>query len=349
MHPKTCLICNTANRGDASFCRNCGRSLTALPTPNQRDSGRICCNFCGNVNRARARHCARCGKPLTQSRLSPPLVLPSADKLLNCRHCGFQNREAAKHCAKCGQVLHSTSSLQKRPIPIWPVAVVLIFICIGGFTFIILRDQSIVDWSVSETTTIVVTDTPALAHLTHSSTLTTTPSPTSVILPQPTVTPPLTITSTITPLPTIRPLGKPVQGEVAPDFTLMDTRSGETVTLSDLTGQPVLITFWATWCGYCREEMPTIQDEYEKYQDDGLVILAVDVGDSRSDVLSYADQIELTFNLLLDSDSDVSELYRVQGFPTKFFVRRDSVIEMVYVGSLPAAELSQYLSRIIDS
>ncbi len=242
-------------------------------------------------------------------------------------------------------MLYSTFSPRKHPIPIWPVAVVLILICVGGFAFIILRDQSVIDWLVSETATVIAADTSTLAYLTPSFTLTNTPSPTSVILTEPTTAPSLTITPSLT----IRPEGKPVQDEVAPDFTLMDARSGDTVTLSDLTGQPVLITFWATWCGYCREEMPTIQVEYERYQDDGLVILAVDVGDSRSDVLSYADQIELTFNLLLDSDSDVNELYRVQGFPTKFFVRRDGVIEMVYVGSLPATELSQYLTQIIDS
>jgi peroxiredoxin/ribosomal protein L40E len=350
MLPKICPKCIAANREEASFCRNCGKVLVALPWPHQKDAGRVYCNICGNANRSGARHCARCGKPLVQPRPVPPSVQPSPVQRLICQRCGIQNRESAKYCAQCGQeLLRKPQTSKKRPIPIWPLAVVLIMICIGGFAFILLREHGIMGLPATKTATVTATYPPSPTEPTLTSTFWVTASPTDSILPDPTITSTPSPTSTIVPSPTTRPTGKPVQGEVAPNFSLIDARSGEVITLSDLTGQPVMINFWATWCGYCKDEMPAIQAEYEKYQDDGLVILGLDVGDSRSSVLSYADELGLTFNLLLDSDEKVSELYLVQGLPTSFFVRRDSVIEILQVGSLSEAELSQYIKRIVEN
>ena len=174
---------------------------------------------------------------------------------------------------------------------------------------------------------------------THVNTLTPT------FTPSPTTTP--TVPPTPTTTPTSRPMGKPVVHALAPDFTLMDANSGEMVTLSQFAGQPVMINFWATWCGYCEEEMPSIQSAYEQRQADGLVILAVDVEESRDMVTDYGLSHGLTFNLLLDESGDVDALYRIEGYPTSFFIDRDGIIQSIYLGGIEPEALNQYLDEIM--
>jgi thiol-disulfide isomerase/thioredoxin len=84
----------------------------------------------------------------------------------------------------------------------------------------------------------------------------------------------------------------PRAGFRAPDFTLT-TLDGETVTLSDLRGQPVLINFWATWCPPCRAEMPAIQAAYEQYAAQELVVLGVDMAESPQTVAGFVQESSL--------------------------------------------------------
>lgn len=69
-------------------------------------------------------------------------------------------------------------------------------------------------------------------------------------------------------------------GEEAPNF-LLESLEGKKVKLSDYRGQVVLLNFWATWCGPCKEEMPYLQKAYEKFHDQGVVVLAVNIAESR--------------------------------------------------------------------
>jgi peroxiredoxin len=157
-----------------------------------------------------------------------------------------------------------------------------------------------------------------------------------------------TPTPTPIPSPTPRPEGRPYIGELAPEFTLLDANSGEAVTLSAFTGQPVLVHFWATWCTYCEEEFEALQTIYESYQADGLVILAVDYEDRRSDVVDYGISHQLTFPLLLDEDGDITDnSYRVNGFPTTFFLFPDGRISFIRVGTMTDEEFQQQLDGIL--
>jgi peroxiredoxin len=155
-------------------------------------------------------------------------------------------------------------------------------------------------------------------------------------------------TPTPIPSPTPRPEGRPYVGELAPEFTLLDANSGEAVTLSAFTGQPVLVHFWATWCTYCEEEFEALQTIYESYQADGLVILAVDYEDRRSDVVDYGISHQLTFPLLLDENGDITDnSYRVNGFPTTFFLFPDGRISFIQIGTMTDAEFQQQLDGIL--
>jgi len=164
--------------------------------------------------------------------------------------------------------------------------------------------------------------------------------PGSTTIPSPTL-PPIATT-------TVRAQGKPFVGELAPEFTLLDANSGEAVILSAFTGQPVLVHFWAIWCTYCEEEFIELQSIYETYQAEGLVILAIDYEDQRSEVVEYGNDHALTFPLLLDEDGDVTDYtYQVNGFPTTFFIFPDGSISSIQIGTMESAELERQLDEIL--
>ena len=123
----------------------------------------------------------------------------------------------------------------------------------------------------------------------------------------------------------------PQAGFAAPDFTL-ETPDGETISLSDLRGQVVLVNFWATWCPPCRAEMPAIQGVYDAYREQGFVVLAVDVGEGDAQVAAFADERGLTFPILMDREGTVSHQYQVRAMPSTFFVDQAGVIQEVTLG-----------------
>ena len=104
--------------------------------------------------------------------------------------------------------------------------------------------------------------------------------------------------------------------------------------LGSLTGKVVFLNFWATWCGPCRDEMPSMETLYNRYRDRGLEILAVNSGESQSQVNTFMKEYGLSFPVVLDSDSRVSQTYGIQGIPTTFLIDRQGKIILRVVGSL---------------
>jgi len=136
-----------------------------------------------------------------------------------------------------------------------------------------------------------------------------------------------------------------VVGALAPDFTLVNLE-GENVSLSDFNGQPVLINLWATWCGPCRIEMPTIQSRFEEYRDEGFIVLAVNFDEPRGDVQAFRDEFGLSFQTLLDPGANVQKLYRTRSYPTSFFVDRNGVIQVQHIGVMTEGNLDGNLAQI---
>jgi peroxiredoxin len=133
-------------------------------------------------------------------------------------------------------------------------------------------------------------------------------------------------------------------GDTAYDFTLNDI-DGQPVSLSDFRGQPAIVNFWATWCAPCRIEMPVFQEAYERLQDDGLVILALNQAEPAAVARDYFyDEMGLTFTPLLDEKSDVAELYGSYGvLPSTFFIDRQGTVVAIHRGPLSEGQLSDYL------
>jgi peroxiredoxin len=157
----------------------------------------------------------------------------------------------------------------------------------------------------------------------------------------------ITLPPTQAPNPTPIPLPSPTEepeGPLAEDFELGDAL-GRTVRLTDYRGSVVLINFWATWCFPCVAEMPAIQDRFERYQDQGFVVLAINSEDSLNEVLAFASDHGLTFPFLLDAGGRVEADYRVRAYPTSFFVSRGGVILAQHVGIMEEQQLDDYLAQ----
>ena len=139
-------------------------------------------------------------------------------------------------------------------------------------------------------------------------------------------------------------------GNLAPDFKLPDL-DGQAVSLSDFRGKPVLINFWATWCPPCRYEMPFIQEIYEDkaWQDKGLVIVAVNTGESRSKVEDFMENYGLSFLVLLDIESEVARKYNAAPpWPVTFFIDKDGIIQEKVIGAFQdKTQIENRLSKII--
>jgi peroxiredoxin len=135
----------------------------------------------------------------------------------------------------------------------------------------------------------------------------------------------------------------PRPGFLAPGFRL-ETQAGDFASLSDFTGQPVLVNLWASWCPPCRAEMPALQRVYEDFKDQGLVVLAVNATDQDNlpSAQSFVDSLGLTFPILLDRSGEVSAAYEVRALPSSFFIDRRGVIQEVVVGG----PMSEALLRI---
>jgi len=139
----------------------------------------------------------------------------------------------------------------------------------------------------------------------------------------------------------------PQEGSPAPDFAV-STLDGREVRLSDYRGSIVLLNFWATWCGPCREEMPLFEAAQQEYSDRGLVVLAVNVGEGPSTVRPFVDRLALTYDIALDEESRVARRYRVRSYPTTYFIDRDGTVEGRRVGAYTRQILYGRLAQLLD-
>lgn len=132
-------------------------------------------------------------------------------------------------------------------------------------------------------------------------------------------------------------------GAPAPDFALL-LEDGSHLSLSDLHGRPVVINFWATWCGPCRLEMPELMRT--AVIDPNLVLLAVNVQEGLDAVAPFADDFGMTTPVVLDSQGTLNELYGVRGLPTTYFIDNSGAISAVYSGPLTPSALKERLDAI---
>jgi peroxiredoxin len=136
-------------------------------------------------------------------------------------------------------------------------------------------------------------------------------------------------------------------GDIAHNFSLPDL-DGNQVALTEFQGKPVIINFWATWCPPCRLEMPEFQRAYEAYEEDDLVILAVNEAEQSEVVDSFFyEEMGYTYTPLLDEEGEVAEAYGAIGLPATFFVDAAGEVTAVHRGLLTQGQLEQYLEQTI--
>jgi thiol-disulfide isomerase/thioredoxin len=131
----------------------------------------------------------------------------------------------------------------------------------------------------------------------------------------------------------------------APEFKLA-ARGGQSVSLSQLKGQVVMINFWATWCGPCRQEMPLLEKIHKKYKPMGFTMLGVNVEpDPKAAEAWLAKEMPVSFPIAYDTKSEVSKLYKVAGMPSTVIVDRKGKVRVIHKGYKPGDE-NEYLSHI---
>lgn len=117
----------------------------------------------------------------------------------------------------------------------------------------------------------------------------------------------------------------------APDFTLKSAE-GKNLRLKEQRGQVVLVNFWASWCGPCRQEMPHLNRLYDKYKASGFTLLAVNIDDDARTGTNTAAKWGLKFPVLLDADKTVSKLYDLGSMPATVLIDRDGKVRFLHRG-----------------
>ena len=133
-------------------------------------------------------------------------------------------------------------------------------------------------------------------------------------------------------------------GAPAPPFALASSSGGE-VSLAQYKGQVVMINFWASWCGPCRQEMPLLESIYKKYGRMGFTMLGVNVEPDSQAANAWLKQTPVSFPILYDKESKVSKLYDVAGMPSTVLIDRSGKLRMLHRGYKPGDE-NEYLDSI---
>ncbi len=129
-----------------------------------------------------------------------------------------------------------------------------------------------------------------------------------------------------------RPLLKQLSGRsTAPEFELADLED-KIHRLEDYKGKPLVINFWATWCPPCRKEMPSMNRAWKHLKDEGVQMLAINIGEDEADVFAFKDEHPIDFPILLDQQSESLESWRIRGLPTTYIISPKGTVAYSAIG-----------------
>ncbi|WGL15614.1 TlpA disulfide reductase family protein [Microbulbifer bruguierae] len=134
----------------------------------------------------------------------------------------------------------------------------------------------------------------------------------------------------------------------ASDFTLASLKDGN-LKLSEQRGEVIMLNFWASWCGPCREEMPLLDELHARYESVGFQVWGVNVDANRDDAQTMLNKIPVAFPVLFDAESSVSKLFGVDAMPSSVFIDRDGNVRYVHKGyrSGDEAEYKKIIKELI--
>ena len=138
-----------------------------------------------------------------------------------------------------------------------------------------------------------------------------------------------------------------LEGKVvdAPSFALPRLHGGDELSLESLRGKAVVINFWASWCDPCKKETPMLQEAWERYKDDGLVIVGIDYDDFKGDARAFAKRYGVTYPLVHDREKSTVKRYGVIGVPETLFVDREGkLVGERVVGELDEGQLDENIA-----
>lgn len=133
----------------------------------------------------------------------------------------------------------------------------------------------------------------------------------------------------------------------APELSLFDL-DGNLVSLSDFTGQVVLLNNWATWCPPCREEMPEFNAYYQKYRDQGFQVVAIEAGQPEDQVREFVEEQGLDFVILLDPDLQSLETFQHSTLPNSFVIDRKGHLRLAWLGAINQPTLEKYITPLLE-
>ena len=136
-------------------------------------------------------------------------------------------------------------------------------------------------------------------------------------------------------------------GSVAPDFSVTDL-DGNPIRLADLRGRPVVVNFWASWCGPCVEEFPLLTDAASRHRADGLAIVGIVYQDRSEAARTFMSRNGASWPAAMDPGERVAAAYGILAPPETFFIGRDGTIVARQIGQLSEASLAEQLAAIID-
>ena len=133
-----------------------------------------------------------------------------------------------------------------------------------------------------------------------------------------------------------------------PELTLENIK-GETESLADFNGKVVLLNNWATWCPPCRAEMPTLVAFYNAHASAGFLIVAIEAGDSQSDVQKFVNDYKMTFHVWLDPKGKALYAFKNPSLPNSYVIDRSGTVRLSWTGEINREMLEKYVTPILGN
>jgi peroxiredoxin len=141
--------------------------------------------------------------------------------------------------------------------------------------------------------------------------------------------------------------GPPAAGEVLPGFTLSDLKGEKITAPDDFIGKVMIIRFWVEGCKSCLKEMPMIDDLYNKYKEGGLVVLAVNVGQSKDVAEAFVTKLKISYPVLLDTHSVTAKRYGIKAVPFTLIVDRKGIIRKRILGETESETFEKIIKNLL--